>query len=44
MSAVRVPIIAENESHFIVTLEFIELVEGSITELVKELEERGSRV
>ena len=30
MSAVRVPIIAENESFFVVTLEFIELVDGTL--------------
>lgn len=39
MSAVRVPIIAENESCFIVILEFLELVEGSVATSVGVLDD-----
>ena len=42
MSAVRVPIIAENESYFVVTLEFLELRDGVIA--VRNLLEGGKSV
>jgi len=41
MSAVRVPIIAENESYFVVTLGFWELAEEPIAVLIEKPEERG---
>jgi hypothetical protein len=41
MSAVRVPIIAENESFFVITLEFLDLVESPVTASVdKSIEGR----
>jgi hypothetical protein len=44
MSAVRVPIIAENESFFIITLEFLDLVEVPVTASVDKSIEGGKDV